>query len=360
MILSICEIPEVLKVLRIVNIVITIIKIAVPIILMISLMIDLTKATLSNDNDALVKTGRLTVNKAIALVLVFMIPTFVKVITTVVIPGFSYSACLNNATEEGIKASYENVMNNYMNQAKTKGDSASYNLANNYLKNIENPELKKKYEEELKVVYDKIEAEKKKKEEDLKNRQNVNSSPTNSSTSRQVDPRASYQPGMLKGDTFLQTARNVWERIVLGNQHFVYHQGNSVPVKNNLCDCSTYVSWVIYEYGYSDWAGHQRTTYNLYNTNYQKKYGWEEHYYSGRTNLTSLVQPGDIIVRRNSAGGHTDIIASVSGGNIRAYDCGSSTWVKNGKYPNGIPTPSFLKDTGKYRPAKIIRVKPKN
>ena len=156
MILSICDVPEVLKVLKIVMIVITIIKIAVPIILMISLMIDLTKATLSNDNDALNKTGRLSVNKAIALVLVFMIPTFVKVITTVVIPGFSYSDCINNATDEGIKEAYESVMSGLMEQARTKEDMASYNLAHDYLKNIENEELKKKYEDELKIILEKI------------------------------------------------------------------------------------------------------------------------------------------------------------------------------------------------------------
>ena len=352
MILSICDVPEVLKVLKIVMIVITIIKIAVPIILMISLMIDLTKATLSNDNDALNKTGRLSVNKAIALVLVFMIPTFVKVITTVVIPGFSYSDCINNATDEGIKEAYESVMSGLMEQARTKEDMASYNLAHDYLKNIENEELKKKYEDELKVILEKIEAKKKKEEE--------SHSQNPDSTSSQVDPMAPYQPGLLKGDTFLQTARNVWERIVLGEKHFTYEQGNYIPITTKYCDCSSYVTWVLYEFGYTEFGGRQKTCKTFFNTNYNELYGWDEFYYPARTDLTNIVQPGDIVVRRTEASGHTDIIASVENGVVYGYDCGNSKNVEHGKYPNGVPNPYFITDSVKHRPAKIIRVKPKN
>lgn len=346
MILSICDVPEVLKVIRIIKIVIEIIKIAVPIILIVSLMIDLTKAELSNDSDAINKTGKLSINKIIAVVLIFLIPTFVNIITNVVMPGFSYSSCINNATEEGITASYETNMKKIMDEANDKKDFNSYSVAISYLKNIKNKELYQKYSEELKAIKKKID------EENEKNHNHGSGAPID-----MIDPTAPYVPGTLGASTFLQTAKNVWDRIVLGNQNFKYNQGNRVPVMNNLCDCSTYVSWVIYEYGYKDWEGHQRNTSMLYHTNYNKLYGWEEYYYPGRTDLTNIVQPGDIIVRRNSAGGHTDIVASVSGGVVKAYDCGSNESIANHKYPDGYPNPGFLKDAGKYRPAKIIRVK---
>lgn len=350
MILSVCDVPQVLQVIRIVNMVIEIIKIAVPIILMVTLMIDYTRAEMSNDNDMLAKINKLTKNKIVAVILIFLIPTFVNVITNVVAPGFTYSACINNATKEGISTAYEKVMSGLLDDAKEKMDNGSYSVAQSYLNNIDNEELKKKYTDELKIISDKLEEERKKKEEEKKKHQT--SEPTT-----QIDPTSPYVPGTLADESFLQTAKNVWDRIVMGNLKFKYHQGNTIPVQNNLCDCSTYVSWVIYEYGYKDWAGWQRSTYNLYNTNYQSLYGWEEHYYSGNTDLTNIVQPGDIIVRRNSAGGHTDIVASVSNGVVKAYDCGSDNSVENHKYPDGYPNPGFLKDTGKYRPAKIIKVK---
>ena len=44
MILSICDLPDALKVMRIVNIVITIIKVVVPIMLIVSAMIDFARA----------------------------------------------------------------------------------------------------------------------------------------------------------------------------------------------------------------------------------------------------------------------------------------------------------------------------
>lgn len=352
MILSVCDIPEVLKVMRIVKIVIDIIKISVPIILIVSLMIDFTRAELSNDNDALIKTNKLTVNKIAAIILIFSIPTFVNVITNVVFPGFSYSNCLNNATKEGIAISYEQVMQSLMDEANTKQDNGSYQRAYSYLKNIENEELKKKYTDELKVVKDKIDEEEKKREEEKKSHQK-------STATTKIDPTSPYIPGTLADESFLQTAKNVWDRMVLGNLNFVYHNGNTIPVQNNLCDCSTYVSWVIYEFGYKDWAGWQRTTYNLYNTNYNQLYGWEEYYYPGNTDLTNIVKPGDIIVRRSGGEGHTDIVASVSDGVVRAYDCGSTEAVTNHKYPDGYPNPGFLKDEGKFRPAKIIKVKKK-
>ena len=346
MILSICDVPEVLKVMKIVKVVILAIKIAVPIMLIISLMIDYTKVIVSKDSDALVKTNRLSVNKAAALVLLFLVPTFVKIIIQIA-PDFTYSACLNNATDAGIKASYESTMKKYMDSVKLKLDSSTYTLAVDYLKNIEDEELKRKYQEELEVINKKIEEEKKKKEEKEET----------TTVSKRPDPMAPYAPGLLKGDTFLETARNVWERIVLGEKNFRYEQGNYVPVMTNFCDCSTYVSWVIYEYGYTDFYGRQRTCKHLYNTNYRELYGWEEYYYPARTDLTFIVRPGDIVVRRTEGSGHTNIIASVKGGVVYGYDCGDSKWVKHGEYPNGIPNPYFIKDAQKHRPAKIIRVK---
>ena len=55
MILSICNLPDSLKVIRIINIVITIIRISVPIILMVSVMISLLKAVTNAELNKITK-----------------------------------------------------------------------------------------------------------------------------------------------------------------------------------------------------------------------------------------------------------------------------------------------------------------
>ena len=79
-------------VLRIVGIVILGIKIAVPIMLIVSGMIDLAKAVTQSDEKKIKDAQNLLVKKAIAAVLVFLVATLVGVIMTLV-NGEQYKAC---------------------------------------------------------------------------------------------------------------------------------------------------------------------------------------------------------------------------------------------------------------------------
>lgn len=92
MILNICDLTDVKKVMKIIGTVITIIKIAVPIILIISAMLDLVKAV---NNAELNKITKPMVNKIIAAILVFMIPGLVKLIARITLTDTSYESCLN-------------------------------------------------------------------------------------------------------------------------------------------------------------------------------------------------------------------------------------------------------------------------
>ena len=76
MILNVCDLPDVLKVMRIVNIAITIIKVIVPIILIVSAMIDFARAV---SNSELNKISKTMINKVIAAVLVFLMPTLLPI-----------------------------------------------------------------------------------------------------------------------------------------------------------------------------------------------------------------------------------------------------------------------------------------
>lgn len=199
---------------------------------------------------------------------------------------------------------------------QTHGEAISY------LRNIKDEDLRREYSEELATI---------KKELDDKSR--------------------------ISSSDFLETARSVWKRVVLGDTHFVYGNDNYVPPTGNQIDCSTYVDWVLLEYGYSDFGGTQKKTYYFMETNLNEKYGWEEVPIPHGSNPSNLVRPGDIVVRRESYGdhGHMDIIESVEGGSVYGFDAGSSWNIAHGQNPDRVNVDWFMQWNDK---GKIIRVTP--
>ena len=154
MILSVCNVPELLKVMRLVNIVITIIKITVPIILIVVAMLDYMKAT---SNGSLEETNKLIVKKVMAAVIIFMVPTFVNIIFDVIDPKEKiYISCLNNATTERINELYIRNMEKRIENARTERTNVAYQEAALYLSNIKDKDLKDKYAKELEAIKNNI------------------------------------------------------------------------------------------------------------------------------------------------------------------------------------------------------------
>lgn len=91
---------------------------------------------------------------------------------------------------------------------------------------------------------------------------------------------------------------------------FSYGQvGRNIPIKGSSrkIDCSSFVSWVLYEAGYDGFKGYQKTS-STFNAN---KWGWQKI-------PTSQAQPGDILCYS----GHVEIVAASGGGNkFRVYNC---------------------------------------
>ena len=158
MILNICELPETLEVMRIVNIVITIIKIIVPIILIVGAMIDLVHAI---TNAELNKITKPMVNKIIAAILIFLIPTFVRLIANIAGNNSGYENCLKNITKETIVQAYDSKMEELLSIAEETLNINDYYIAYNYLKNIKDENKRKAYEERLSIVKELIDAQNK-------------------------------------------------------------------------------------------------------------------------------------------------------------------------------------------------------
>ena len=148
----------------------------------------------------------------------------------------------------------------------------------------------------------------------------------------------------------IQVAEKVWLGIVHGG--YTYEAGsNQVPARPPHVDCSTYVSTVLYEFGYKDFAGLQHHTKEFMQTNWNSKYGWTEIPLAPGEDATPQLKPGDILVRTNPGGyGHVNFIVSVENGKVRAYDCGSTShWQQEAPIVVG----NFVRDK---RPGKIIRI----
>lgn len=131
MVLGICSAPEVLEVMRIVKIVITIIKIAVPILLIIFGMITYVRAITDSDNDNITKANKTIVNMFIAAVAIFLVPTIVGVVFDVA--GANSNGvidCFYNADKEGI-------INGYINRIETSFSKVDYNKAKRYIDNLD-------------------------------------------------------------------------------------------------------------------------------------------------------------------------------------------------------------------------------
>ncbi len=205
MILQICDNPTVLSVMRIVNIAILIIKIAVPILLILTGMITLLKTIKVGEEDSLAKAKKQLINNAIAAVVIFFVPTFVNVLVKVSLTNGEYKDCLNNTSTEVINQKYYDIAVNSISKAESSSKYNDYYDAVNKVNNIKDTDTKnalKKRLDNVKDIIDKKIEENNKKE----NTKNENSSSGNSNNnsggngSNTTVPDIS-NPGTFKPDT---------------------------------------------------------------------------------------------------------------------------------------------------------------
>lgn len=160
-ILSICDNPDVLQVMRIVNIVITIIKIAVPILLIVFIMLELVGAV--SDEDKLKKVTSGAVRKFIAAVLIFLIPTLVQVIVVTTLgdedAADGYKNCLKDLSLEQINKIYETNALEAIEKAESTLNNNDYSNAYILTHKIKNTTKKNEYLKRLETLKTKIDKE---------------------------------------------------------------------------------------------------------------------------------------------------------------------------------------------------------
>lgn len=156
MIGSICDVPKVLEVMRIVNIVISIIRIAVPIILILSVMIKFVRVITSPDKEEMPKMIKVVTKSVIAAVIVFLIPTFVSVIVGIVAPNSDYKQCLEVKSLEDIRQIYVTQEEKLVTKAEESNDIYDYSTAYSNLVNIKDATKRQEFISRLDSVKEKI------------------------------------------------------------------------------------------------------------------------------------------------------------------------------------------------------------
>lgn len=127
----------------------------------------------------------------------------------------------------------------------------------------------------------------------------------------------------------------------LREKGFHYAQaGVNIPITGNgrTIDCSSYVSWVLYEAGFKDLEGYQQTSYTFL----ANRWGWQEV-------SVSQAQPGDILIYS----GHVEIMAADAGDRFRVYNCGGNSSINasgTAEYPE-----SSISGRSKSQILKILR-----
>ena len=128
MIASLCDSSAILHVIYYVKIALDVIGICAPILLILSLSLELLSAVKSQVNDALANVKKKCVPMFVSAIVIFLIPGLVRIVVRVSSDDFEFVACINKANKETIS------------QLKAEEDAE---------KKLQEEEKRKKWEEKL-------------------------------------------------------------------------------------------------------------------------------------------------------------------------------------------------------------------
>ena len=148
LILGICDVPEVLEVMRVVNIIVLILKIVVPIILIVSGMVTFMSAIKVGNEDFLAQAKKSLINKCIAAVAIFLVPTIVSVLVNISGPDNEYKNCLE-ADATTINQAYNNKADTLLSKAESSKKLEDYSNAVTAVAGVKDETKKQEYQKRL-------------------------------------------------------------------------------------------------------------------------------------------------------------------------------------------------------------------
>lgn len=161
MILSICADADILSAMRIIKIIILAIRIAVPVLLIISTITSFMGAVTSGDLSSPMK---LVSKRLIAAVIIFLIPSIISLTIKIVDVNNDYYGCIENATKEGVHDARVSAAKEYILNAKNTLNSGNYAIAKKAVEKVDGAD-RTALEAELESVKKEIDQAKKEREE---------------------------------------------------------------------------------------------------------------------------------------------------------------------------------------------------
>lgn len=150
---------------------------------------------------------------------------------------------------------------------------------------------------------------------------------------------------MYQGQTFLETMENCWLRLYNNGKTIKYTAAEIKDVPFNwsaenwnendvaYTDCSSFVTWVLYEYGYEEFGNREQLcTWDYTNedntSRWAKDYNWDVKKPNNAVEAAKEVKAGDIVVydgpSDDPSNGHMFIVKDVKeDGTIVTYDAGT-------------------------------------
>lgn len=260
MVLSVCSNPDLLSTMLIVNQVINLLKILVPIGLIIFSSIDLLKSVIATDQEGIAKKKSAIPKRALAAVIIFLIPSLIDLVMVVANDTFEYNSCFTNATKETIKTAYINRADNAVAKAESTLNKIDYDNASLVVLKLEDSVVKENYKARLAVVLTTIKD--KEKSKTIVSKKSSSSSVSGNGSLNVVGSYSSGGNGACKKGIALSSepdpssAINCWSYVKKSD--FVYPKDpktglplgswpkNYASIPTQLSGCNTYAGTFIF------------------------------------------------------------------------------------------------------------------
>lgn len=143
--LSICDNADLLSAIKLANSVVDIFKIAVPILLILSIWFSIMGAKKTNNSELIKDAKKSAIFKVIAAVLIFIVP----MIFNLTFKSDKYSECLSGVNDKNIAISYSDKVSYLAFVAYEENDSEKLKQAEEYLSKISDVKIKEEYQNKI-------------------------------------------------------------------------------------------------------------------------------------------------------------------------------------------------------------------
>lgn len=298
-----CSSPLLLTIFKIINILVAILKIALPLIIIITTSLDIGKASISGNSDELMKQVGKIPYKFVAAALILFLPTIIYTFCNLAFTDLDYNNidCLFNVTDEMIANAKTLSAKEAVEIAQNDQTLANVQIAERKISMMESGTEKTAYTETIKAIKKSISDE---KEKVRKAREEETVRLLKERAAKSQTYSGSTYSGTASGNALVDYARSfVGKRYVYGGPC-----GRSMP-DLDLCyasgyatDCSGFASGVYYHFGIDLRDGGGATTHTLI--------------HKGKA-VSSIAeaQPGDLIFY----GSNNHHVAIYAGNNMRVH-----------------------------------------